>query len=353
VVFKNAPAGSEPAIFEIVGNADGGALTAKADGADIVSGDLVECGSAIVFTATPAAGFKVKEWKVNGNPVDGSPVGSEGVQTFTIDDFVGDAFVTVEFEAAVLIKASVAEAAKTLDSAGGDVYMDYEIKLEKAKSANIVVVQFAVNKNVLDYQSAVVTANGVFAISQNWGITEAFNGSTDDVNWVIDGDLAIGTVKLMINGYKGEVDTDAEIPLLSLKFKALAVGDATLALLDKDAALELDKRLVRVVGMKDERVEFLDYLLVNGAAAGILELYSYDYNKDGYVNDIDLAIMARAFGRIENTRDWALRIALNRLGGDITALIIDTPKDPAKPYIGAGDGEIDINDLTNVLLNFT
>ena len=46
-----------------------GTLKAKVDGTKINSGDKVEQGKTIVFTATPDSGFHVKGWTLDGKPV--------------------------------------------------------------------------------------------------------------------------------------------------------------------------------------------------------------------------------------------------------------------------------------------
>ena len=50
----------------------GGTLKATADGSAINSGNEVEEGKTVTFVATPAAGYKVKEWKLDGNAVNGT-----------------------------------------------------------------------------------------------------------------------------------------------------------------------------------------------------------------------------------------------------------------------------------------
>ena len=50
----------------------GGTLKATAGGSAINSGNEVEEGKTVTFVATPAAGYKVKEWKLGGNAVNGT-----------------------------------------------------------------------------------------------------------------------------------------------------------------------------------------------------------------------------------------------------------------------------------------
>ena len=66
--------GTPPPKHAITFSVDGGngTLTATVGGAEISSGDTVEQGKTIVFTATPDSGFHVKGWTLDGNPVNGT-----------------------------------------------------------------------------------------------------------------------------------------------------------------------------------------------------------------------------------------------------------------------------------------
>ncbi len=78
-------------VFDVVnGN---GSLTASADGEEIASGDYVLEGKDVLFVATPAIGYRLKEWKVNGVIADGYVD-----EMFTYEWIDEDITVTVEFE---------------------------------------------------------------------------------------------------------------------------------------------------------------------------------------------------------------------------------------------------------------
>jgi hypothetical protein len=64
---------------------------ATVDGKAIKSGDKVQKGKNVAFTATPDAGYSVKEWRVNGKPVAGNT-------SYTLLNLQGAAKVTVEFK---------------------------------------------------------------------------------------------------------------------------------------------------------------------------------------------------------------------------------------------------------------
>ena len=70
-----------------------GMLKAEVDGTEINSGDKVEQGKTIVFTATPDSGFHVKGWTLDGKPVAEAGINTEYKLTVT-----KPAIVKVSFE---------------------------------------------------------------------------------------------------------------------------------------------------------------------------------------------------------------------------------------------------------------
>ncbi|MDD3568608.1 MAG: X2-like carbohydrate binding domain-containing protein [Bacteroidales bacterium] len=70
-----------------------GDITAKVDDVEITSGSSVDIGSEIVFTATPADGYQVKQWTLNSQVVADNT--SNALVVPSID---ADVTVTVEFE---------------------------------------------------------------------------------------------------------------------------------------------------------------------------------------------------------------------------------------------------------------
>lgn len=102
-------------VFEVVfavveGN---GALQAAVDGNAIQTGAMVPAGSNVVFTATPDAGYKLKEWTLNGQVVQ-----NHTALTFTLNDLNADANVTVEFELITyLLTFEVTSATQPLEGA--------------------------------------------------------------------------------------------------------------------------------------------------------------------------------------------------------------------------------------------
>ncbi len=89
---------SSPVYYNVVFNVEGvnGSIIAEVDGAEITSGDNIEEGKDVVFTATPDEGYKIKEWVLNGNIVEDYT----GL-VFTVNGLSEDIVVTVEFEEGV------------------------------------------------------------------------------------------------------------------------------------------------------------------------------------------------------------------------------------------------------------
>ncbi|NHB70412.1 endonuclease, partial [Perlabentimonas gracilis] len=95
VRFKPVP----PAIFvvsfsvvEVNGNANG-TLGATVNTFSIASGDEVEEGSTIIFTASPNDGYRLKEWRVNNDPL-----ADYTDNTYTLTGLNANTNLTVEFE---------------------------------------------------------------------------------------------------------------------------------------------------------------------------------------------------------------------------------------------------------------
>ena len=80
-----------PVTFNVV-NGNGG-LTATVNSLAITSGAEVQRGSNVLFTATPDAGYRVKEWKLNNTAVTNNTTNN-----YTLSDLTAASTVTVEFE---------------------------------------------------------------------------------------------------------------------------------------------------------------------------------------------------------------------------------------------------------------
>ena len=91
VEFEPIPANSHIVTYSVVnGN---GSLSATVDGVAFSSGYAIEEGKNVIFTATPNAQYRVKEWKLNDVVIGGNTS-----NTFTISNLQEASNVTVEFE---------------------------------------------------------------------------------------------------------------------------------------------------------------------------------------------------------------------------------------------------------------
>jgi hypothetical protein len=88
---------ADPLAYNVTFQALGekGTVLATADGEELVSGQAVEEGKTVVFTARPNQGYSVKAWRLNGVVAD-----SNQTDTFMIADLDAPAEVTAEFEPA-------------------------------------------------------------------------------------------------------------------------------------------------------------------------------------------------------------------------------------------------------------
>ncbi|MDD4746532.1 MAG: choice-of-anchor J domain-containing protein, partial [Salinivirgaceae bacterium] len=86
-----APAPTHAVNYSVV--SANGTLLATVDAAEIATGDVVEEGKTVVFTATPDAGYRVKEWTLNTVAVVGNTTNN-----YSLENLAAEATVTVEFE---------------------------------------------------------------------------------------------------------------------------------------------------------------------------------------------------------------------------------------------------------------
>jgi hypothetical protein len=98
--------------FSVTGS--GGALGGMLGATTLTSPASVKAGQDIVFTATPAAGYRIKEWTVDGVAVSGHTT-----NTYTITGVAAAHTVTVEFEAIPTCVVTVSSAG-TGASGGGN-----------------------------------------------------------------------------------------------------------------------------------------------------------------------------------------------------------------------------------------
>jgi carbon monoxide dehydrogenase subunit G len=131
-------------VVEVNGNANG-TLGATVNTFSIASGDEVEEGSTIIFTASPNDGYRVKEWSVNDNPL-----ADYTDNTYTLTGLGANTNVTVEFE--------VITSVPSLALGGVRVYPNpftNTISIANAESVARVIITDIIGKQVM-----AVTLNG-------------------------------------------------------------------------------------------------------------------------------------------------------------------------------------------------
>jgi hypothetical protein len=102
IVESGSATSTYPVNFSVVnGN---GTLTATVDATPITSGASVTAGKNVVFTATPAGGYVVKEWKDNSVVVSGNTTTS-----YTVSNLAATATVSVEFKLPQVISNNAIE----------------------------------------------------------------------------------------------------------------------------------------------------------------------------------------------------------------------------------------------------
>jgi len=131
-------------VVEVNGNANG-TLGATVNTFSIASGDEVEEGSTIIFTASPNDGYRLKEWSVNDNPL-----ADYTDNTYTLTGLGANTNVTVEFE--------VITSVPSLALGGVRVYPNpftNTISIANAESVARVIITDIIGKQVM-----AVTLNG-------------------------------------------------------------------------------------------------------------------------------------------------------------------------------------------------
>jgi hypothetical protein len=189
VEFEEIPAVTYTVTFDLeTGN---GSLIAEVDGSQIFSGDDVEEGNDIVFTATPDANNEVIEWYVNGSPQ------SVTDEVFTYDNLQEDINVTVEFEEIPAVTYTVifgleigngsliAEVSGSQIFSGDDVVEGKDIVFTATPDANNEVIEWYVNGSPQSVTDEVFT----------------YENLQEDINVTVEFDLIQNILENNNNGF--------------------------------------------------------------------------------------------------------------------------------------------------------
>jgi len=81
---------------------DNGEISASVNGEDISSGQEVEEGVQVIFTASPFNGYQVKEWVLDGTPLEDNTE-----NTYVVSELLSSVNVTVDFEVITNVNSSM------------------------------------------------------------------------------------------------------------------------------------------------------------------------------------------------------------------------------------------------------
>jgi hypothetical protein len=155
--------------FSVVGT--NGTLAATVDAAAITSPTDVNVGKTVVFTATPATNYSVKEWKLNGTVVTGNLT-----NTYSIVNLAATSDVTVEFKLNVGVNEVNENFVSIYPNPANDVVnvkMNNTInKIEIVNMNGQVIAESVINNNEGSINTSTI-ANGMYflRIETSNGIT--------------------------------------------------------------------------------------------------------------------------------------------------------------------------------------
>lgn len=187
VEFVEIPEGYHLVTYSVLGG--NGTLTATVDEDAIASGEAVEEGSDVVFTAEPTEGYRVKAWTLNGSLVDDLTE-----ETFTVEGIDENIHVTVEFEwipVFYTVTFSVVEAGGTpngtltasvggaaIDS-GNEVLEGENVVFTATPSEGFIVKEWKLNNVVVDGHTA---------------LTYTVTNLMDDVDVKVEFDIEVSAI---------------------------------------------------------------------------------------------------------------------------------------------------------------
>ena len=179
----------------------GGTLKATVDGSEINPGNTVKHGKTVTFTAVPTAGYKVKEWKLNGNAVNGT----NPSYTHTITQAVN---VTVSFEPG--------EAVLTLEAGKNTV----KVRAKTADGKPIVVKGCNVETLANDTETTLTAKEAGTQITLQGTITELNCGLTQLTALNVSGCTALKELICYSNGELSTLDVQGCTALQKLNCRS-------------------------------------------------------------------------------------------------------------------------------------
>jgi len=220
-----------------------GSIASRSNNANVSNNGSVNRGSTITFTATPNAGFQVKQWTLNGLPVGGNTSNS-----YVLTGIQANAVVTVEFESInvvnnVLVNYSVASGTGTIEARldavdpivavpdGGEVAVGSDVRFTASPASGWKVSAWTLNGVAV--QGNTTNSLIVSNIQANTSVTVAFEREILNPTEIIFSIAAgAGTIDATANGVEiisgAIVERDSTIVFTANPGNQLYIGDWTL-----------------------------------------------------------------------------------------------------------------------------
>ncbi|MGS0763669.1 InlB B-repeat-containing protein [Syntrophomonas curvata] len=204
-VPEAAPA-TYPVNFSVTG--DNGTLTAAVESASINSGDAVEAGKTIEFTATPAAGYQVKQWTV-----DGQAAADNKTNTLTAENLASAKTVTVEFEAVptatTYYTLTLSGEGLTSDPAAGAVAENTEVTITVTPAEGKQTATLTVNGT--DKKAELAEGKYTFTITADTTVAVTYQDIPSTQVATQNGNIAITNNPVTITVPPGVTDTGISV----------------------------------------------------------------------------------------------------------------------------------------------
>ncbi|NMA62987.1 MAG: hypothetical protein GX964_03060 [Syntrophomonadaceae bacterium] len=195
-------AGSAAATHTVTFSAgQNGTLLATVDDAAINSGDKVEEGKSVVFTAVPVEGYQVKGWTLGGETV-----ADNTTNTLTVENLAADIIVAVEFEAIPVTTYTLTLTGEGLISnpEAGEIAENTEVTITVTAPEGKQVATFTVGG--VDKKAELVDGKYILIITADTEVAVAYEAIKPTTYTVIftvtDGETAIEDATIVVK--KGE-----------------------------------------------------------------------------------------------------------------------------------------------------
>jgi hypothetical protein len=266
-----------------------GTLTAEVDDTAIESGAEVEHDKDVVFTATPADGYRVKGWTLNNEAVAGNTTNN-----FTVEDLNEAIEVTVEFEEIPVVSATIEPTIIAFDK-------------DETEQANVIIT---ITWNSATSITAVKKGNDALTVDADYTV----EGSTLTINKEYLAAQDAGQVVLSIEFDKGNAAT-----------LTITVNDTTSSE-DQQAAKAVEQLISSLPGVEELSLD--DREAVEKAEMEFNEL------TDPQKALVDSELVAKLNNALDKMADLVLTYmderllhAVNNLGYDGTGIEVVTYED--------------------------